>query len=53
VQIPNTALGLSLRQLHAFVVLAEVRHFTRAAARCHLSQPAFSAIPFKVNARKP
>lgn len=35
---------LSARQLAAFVALAELRSFTRAAARCHLSQPAFSAL---------
>jgi DNA-binding transcriptional LysR family regulator len=36
--------NLSTRQLRAFVALAETRNFTRAAARCHLSQPAFSAL---------
>lgn len=36
--------NLSTRQLRAFVALAETRHFTRAAARSHLSQPAFSAL---------
>ncbi len=36
--------NLSTRQLSAFVALAELRSFTRAAARCHLSQPAFSAV---------
>jgi DNA-binding transcriptional LysR family regulator len=36
--------NLSTRQLRAFVALAEARNFTRAAARCHLSQPAFSAL---------
>ena len=30
--------------MRAFVTLAEERHFTRAAAACHLSQPAFSAL---------
>jgi len=35
---------LSTRQLRAFVALAQERHFTRAAARCHVTQPAFSAI---------
>lgn len=34
---------LSTRQLRAFVQLAELRNFTRAARTCHLSQPAFSA----------
>lgn len=36
--------NLSARQLAAFVSLAELRSFTRAAAQCHLSQPAFSAL---------
>ena len=35
---------LSARQLRAFLALAERRHFTRAAAACHLSQPAFSTL---------
>ena len=35
---------VSTRQLQAFVALAEQRSFTRAAAQCHLSQPAFSAL---------
>lgn len=35
---------LSTRQLTAFVTLAQQRSFTRAAAACHLSQPAFSAL---------
>jgi len=34
----------STRQLRAFLVLAELRSFTRAAVRCNLSQPAFSAL---------
>ncbi|MCS6764773.1 MAG: LysR family transcriptional regulator [Candidatus Protistobacter heckmanni] len=33
---------LSTRQLRAFLSLARHRSFTRAAAECHLSQPAFS-----------
>jgi LysR family carnitine catabolism transcriptional activator len=37
-------MDLSTRQLRAFVALAEQRNFTRAAAQCHLSQPAFSAL---------
>ncbi|SOE49928.1 LysR family transcriptional regulator YbhD [plant metagenome] len=37
-------MNLSTRQLRAFVALADERHFTRAAARCHLTQPAFSAM---------
>ena len=36
--------NVSTRQLRAFVTLADERHFTRAAAACHLSQPAFSAL---------
>ena len=35
---------LALRELAAFVALAAQRSFTRAAADCHLSQPAFSAL---------
>ncbi|CAB3661878.1 HTH-type transcriptional regulator GltC [Achromobacter animicus] len=37
-------MNLSSRQLRAFVALADERHFTRAAQRCHLTQPAFSAL---------
>ncbi|MBL7249904.1 LysR family transcriptional regulator [Alloalcanivorax sp. C16-2] len=37
-------MNLSSRQLKAFVALVEERNFTRAAKRCHLSQPAFSAL---------
>ncbi|NYT36859.1 LysR family transcriptional regulator [Allopusillimonas soli] len=37
-------MNLTSRQLRAFVTLAEERHFTRAAARCHQTQPAFSAL---------
>jgi LysR family transcriptional regulator, carnitine catabolism transcriptional activator len=39
-----TRTNLSTRELRAFVALAEQRSFTRAAALCHLSQPAFSAL---------
>ena len=34
----------SIRQLRAFVLLAEESNFTRAAKAMHLSQPAFSAL---------
>ena len=37
-------MNISSRQLDAFIALAEQRSFTRAAALCHLSQPAFSAL---------
>ncbi len=37
-------MNLSTRQLRAFIALADERHFTRAAQRCHLTQPAFSAL---------
>jgi len=37
-------MNLSTRHLRAFVALAQERHFTRAAQRCHLTQPAFSAL---------
>lgn len=36
--------NISTRLLYAFVALEESRHFTRAAERCHTSQPAFSAM---------
>jgi DNA-binding transcriptional LysR family regulator len=35
-------LGMDLKRLSHLVALADVRHFGRAAERCHLSQPAFS-----------
>jgi DNA-binding transcriptional LysR family regulator len=37
-------MNVSTRQLRAFMALATECHFTRAAAACHLSQPAFSAL---------
>lgn len=37
-------INLSARELRAFLALAELRNFTRAADTCHLSQPAFSAL---------
>lgn len=37
-------MNLSTRQLRAFAALAQERNFTRAAAACNLSQPAFSAL---------
>lgn len=36
--------NISTKQLHAFIALKELRHFTRAAERCHLSQSAFSSL---------
>ncbi|GAA5235854.1 LysR family transcriptional regulator [Verticiella sediminum] len=36
-------MNISTRDLQAFLALAEEKHFTRAAARCCLSQSAFSA----------
>jgi len=38
------AANISTKLLYAFVALEESRHFTRAAERCHTSQPAFSAM---------
>ncbi|TFY97797.1 LysR family transcriptional regulator [Ramlibacter rhizophilus] len=35
-------MNLSVRDLEAFLALADTQHFTRAAERCHLSQSAFS-----------
>lgn len=35
-------MNLTLRQLHYFIALAETRHFGRAAAQVHISQPALS-----------
>lgn len=37
-------INVSTRELRALVALAQERNFTRAAARCHLSQSAFSAM---------
>src|SRR5690606_15883917 len=37
-------MNLSSRQLRAFVALAQEKHFTKAAGRCHQTQPAFSAL---------
>jgi DNA-binding transcriptional LysR family regulator len=37
-------MNLSIRHFRAFVTLAQLRNFTRAAESFHLSQPAFSAM---------
>lgn len=37
-------MNISSRQLRAFVALEQERHFTKAAERCHQTQPAFSAL---------
>src|SRR2546430_16718682 len=37
-------MNISSRQLDAFIALAQLSGFTLAAQRCHLSQPAFSAL---------
>lgn len=37
-------MNISMRDLRAFIALAEQRNFTRAAEQCHLSQSAFSAL---------
>jgi DNA-binding transcriptional LysR family regulator len=39
-----SAMNLSAKHLRAFMALAQERNFTRAAERCHLSQPAFSTL---------
>ncbi len=44
-------MNLSTRQLRAFLALVDERHFTRAAERSHLSQPAFSALIRAVEAQ--
>lgn len=36
--------NISTRLLHAFVALSELKHFTRAAERCHTSQSALSVM---------
>jgi LysR family carnitine catabolism transcriptional activator len=36
--------NISTRLLHAFLALEELKHFTRAAERCHTSQSAFSVM---------
>src|SRR6056297_3768037 len=33
---------MNLRAVHYLVTLAEVRHFSKAAERCHVSQPTLS-----------
>ena len=37
-------MNIASRHIDAFLALAAQRNFTRAAAQCHLSQPAFSAL---------
>lgn len=41
---------ISTRLLYAFVALDELKHFTRAAERCHTSQSAFSVMIQKLEA---
>ena len=36
--------NISTKLLYAFIALDELKHFTRAAERCHASQPAFSVM---------
>ena len=42
--------NISTKQLNAFLALAELKHFTRAAERCHLSQSAFSTLISRLEA---
>lgn len=42
--------NVSSRLLYAFVALAELKHFTRAAERCHTSQSALSVMIQKLEA---
>jgi LysR family carnitine catabolism transcriptional activator len=42
--------NISTRLLHAFLALEELKHFTRAAERCHTSQSAFSVMIQKLEA---
>lgn len=42
--------NISTRLLHAFVALADLKHFTRAAERCHTSQSALSVMIKKLEA---
>jgi DNA-binding transcriptional LysR family regulator len=37
-------MNISMRDLRAFIAVAEQKNFTRAAEQCHLSQSAFSAL---------
>ena len=39
-----STMNLSAKHLRCFMALAQERNFTRAAERCHLSQPAFSTL---------
>ncbi|GGC68877.1 LysR family transcriptional regulator [Undibacterium terreum] len=42
--------NISTRLLYAFLALDELKHFTRAAERCHVSQSAFSVMIQKLEA---
>jgi Bacterial regulatory helix-turn-helix protein, lysR family len=43
VTVTGTCCAVLLRQLEYLVALARERHFARAAAACHVSQPSLSA----------
>jgi LysR family carnitine catabolism transcriptional activator len=47
----SVAANISSRLLYAFVALAELKHFTRAAERCHTSQSALSVMIQKLEAQ--
>ena len=43
INLTPTSMNISTRDLEAFIALADLSSFTRAAARCHVSQSAFSS----------
>jgi LysR family hydrogen peroxide-inducible transcriptional activator len=49
--MPKTLAGFSLRDLEYVEAVAELKHFGRAAERCHVSQPALSEQVRKLEAQ--